>query len=75
MHTLNKCTVSGTRPVIKSVTGQDGEIKHRIECPATGQMTDWASNIPDAVDAWNAAHPEPPPAIPTIPLIPKPDAQ
>jgi len=67
---LNKDTKTGTSPVIQSETPPDGPVRHRVFSPATNQATDWASTIPQAVAAWNAAHPAPEPEIPTIPLLP-----
>ena len=72
---VNKCTQTGTMPVVQTETGADGKIRQRVFCPATHQATAWADTIPEAVAAWNAAHPAPEPEIPTIPLLPKEEPQ
>ncbi len=66
---LNKCTQTGTFPVIESQ--QQPEIRHRVKCPATGQATAWGPTIPEVEAAWNAVHPAPEPEIPAIPLLPQ----
>lgn len=69
--TINKCTVSNTSPIVQTETLPGQKPRNRVFCPATGQATAWATDIPQAVAAWNAAHPAPPPEIPTIPLLPE----
>jgi hypothetical protein len=69
---INRCTNSGNIAVVETESAGNGATpRHRVKCPATGQFTAWADTIPEAIEAWNTAHPKPPEELPPIPLVKK----